>query len=344
MFYNLTSQPASQPASQLENCTFVRTALMILIVFYHSCVFWTNEWFMAGKVIIPSQSLSLVSRWLNSFHVYCFTLISGYIFYTLKFVHGRYQKYTTFVANKAKRLLVPYVFVSAIWVVPISVWLTGIEWPEILKSYILGEGPSQLWFLLMLFWVFVVIWPLSDYLNKHSIQGMIIMIGIYLLGRKLSGVVPNIWGFVMALQYEIYFYLGFLIAKRKILINYKNTILWLFVSVVLWLTVKRIYLPNALKELLVHATGAIAWFYMLQLILQKSNFGRYGFLRVLANNSMTIYLFHQQLIYISIVCLNGKINPWMHAQVNFMFSLIMSLLISVFLKKNKYIRFLLGEK
>ena len=101
---------------------------------------------------------------------------------------------------------------------------------------------------------------------------------------------------------------------------------------------------DALKELLVHATGAIAWFYMLQLILQKSNFGRYGFLRVLANNSMTIYLFHQQLIYISIVCLNGKINPWMHTQVNFMFSLIMSLLISVFLKKNKYIRFLLGEK
>ena len=48
---------SSQPDRQLENCTFIRVAMMILIVLYHSCVFWTNEWFMAGKVIIPSQSL-----------------------------------------------------------------------------------------------------------------------------------------------------------------------------------------------------------------------------------------------------------------------------------------------
>ena len=291
--------------------------------------------------------LLYLSKWLNSFHVYCFTLISGYVFYALKFEQGRYQKYITFIANKAKRLLNPYAVVSVIWVIPISVYLTGIGWPEIWKSYVLGESPSQLWFLLMLFWVFIIIWPLSSYLDKHSIHGLIIMITIYLLGRKLSGMVPNIWGFVTALQYEIYFYLGFLIAKRKVLINYKNTILWLFISVTLWLTANMVNLPqniNALKELLIHTTGAIACFYMLQFILLKSNCERCRFLKILANNSMTIYLFHQQLIYISIIFLNGKLSPWMHALVNFLFSLIVSLLISVVLKKNKYIRFLLGEK
>ena len=31
---------------ELENCTFIKTILMITIVLYHSLVFWTGTWFI----------------------------------------------------------------------------------------------------------------------------------------------------------------------------------------------------------------------------------------------------------------------------------------------------------
>lgn len=31
--------------SKLNNCTFVKTVLMLLVILYHACAFWNGEWF-----------------------------------------------------------------------------------------------------------------------------------------------------------------------------------------------------------------------------------------------------------------------------------------------------------
>lgn len=110
--------------AELDHCSFVKTVLMLFVVLYHSCVFWTGNWFVETPVY-PSRFLEVLAEYLNSFHIYAFTLVSGYLFSYLKLEKGKYERFLPFTVNKAKRLLVPYVFVAAVWVIPVSVFFSG---------------------------------------------------------------------------------------------------------------------------------------------------------------------------------------------------------------------------
>lgn len=59
---------------------------------------------------------------------------------------------------------------------------------------------------------------------------------------------------------------------------------------------------------------------------------------------MAMYLFHQQIIYFTISALNGVVNPWINAGVNFVAAIAGSLIISAVLMRWKATRFLIGEK
>lgn len=104
---------------ELDNCTFVKTVLMLIVVAYHSILAWSGSWFTAISVE-RSEILAGIASWLNSFHIYGFTLVSGYLFYYLRYEKGKYGQFIPFLKQKAKRLLVPYVFVVAVWVIPFS--------------------------------------------------------------------------------------------------------------------------------------------------------------------------------------------------------------------------------
>ena len=113
---------------ELKNCTPIKTILMMMIVLYHSM-----RIFMVGGVWGPyppvneAPVLGYISEWLNSFHIYAFTLISGYIFCYIKYERGGYQKYFSFIINKTKRLLVPYLFSSVVWVAPVYAFYFGAD-------------------------------------------------------------------------------------------------------------------------------------------------------------------------------------------------------------------------
>lgn len=59
---------------------------------------------------------------------------------------------------------------------------------------------------------------------------------------------------------------------------------------------------------------------------------------------MPVYLFHQQIIYVFISALNGMINPYLHAGINFIGAMSISLLMSTLMMKFKWTRFLIGMK
>ena len=63
----------------LRNCNFSKTVLMILVAFYHAIDFWTGTWFTRNPVF-ESKFLGLLAEYIGSFHIYAFTLVSGYIF------------------------------------------------------------------------------------------------------------------------------------------------------------------------------------------------------------------------------------------------------------------------
>ena len=137
----------------------------------------------------------------------CLTLISGYIFYYIKYEKCDYQKYLHFLKNKAKRLLVPYVFIAAIWVAPIHAYYFRTE--ELIERYVLVTVPSQLWFLLMLFWVFAIFYLISNIVNKKPWLGVIIVCIAYCIGQFA----PSFYCFNRGLQYLLFFYIGFILRK-----------------------------------------------------------------------------------------------------------------------------------
>lgn len=89
----------------LANCGFVKTFLMLLVILGHACNFWTGNWF-TDNPMINSNGLSIISSWLNSFHIYAFTLVSGYIF-TFKILRGGTGIILNFLKIKQRDCLFP---------------------------------------------------------------------------------------------------------------------------------------------------------------------------------------------------------------------------------------------
>lgn len=99
---------AQENNDMLKNCNFIKTVLMISVVLAHSCLFWGGDWFSCLSVAEKLVLLPHFGKLMCSFNIYCFTLISGYIFYYIKQEEGGYKNFKGFLLKKAKRLVVPY--------------------------------------------------------------------------------------------------------------------------------------------------------------------------------------------------------------------------------------------
>ena len=266
---------------------------------------------------------------------------------------GGYKEFEPFILNKAKRLLVPYTFVSAIWAIPFALYYLQYNGFDIIKRFVLGASPSQLWFLLMLFFVFMLLYPLTSFFEKHNIGGALTVLVIYCIGLVGSMVLPNVFQILTACQYLIFFWLGFKIRQygSEPLMKIPS-LLWIAADVLLFILIQYlsgfdatiIKLFNLGFTFLLHIIGALMAFVVLQKLANRMNWKESKVFTLLSKNSMPVYLFHQQVIYVFISLLNGVINPYLHAGVNFIGAMVISLLISTLLMKFKWTRFLIGEK
>lgn len=336
----------------LDNCYFVKTVLMLLVVFYHSILFWGGAWLDNQPVIFKSKVLSILAVWLNTFHIYGFTLVSGYIFQYLKYEKDKYQKFLLFIVNKAKRLLVPYAFVAIIWVIPISYALFSYTSKDIIFKYLLCTGPSQLWFLWMLFDIFCFVWIISNWLKNDFIAIFISCIA-WLIGYVCGTRFPNIFCIWTAFNYLPFFILGMKLREKNTCFLYKvPTILFVFMQLILFVVYQMtssnstiLYrLVNLIALYSAHILGALMSSFVLWWLAEKVDWKNNKLFMIFSKYSMTIYLFHQQIIYVTIIWLNGKVNPYVHSFVNFLVALVLSSFISALLLKFKATRILIGEK
>ncbi len=338
---------------RLSNCKFVKTMLMISVVVYHCILFWNGEWFSeVEKVQCGTNGFDLLTGFLSKLHVFCFALVSGYIFRHIKFEKMGYKEFLPFIGTKFLRLIVPMLFVSAIWVVPVEAYYFDYDILTVLKRYILMTGPKQLWFLVMLFNVFWIAYFLSNFWEKHPFGGLcsvILLYGVGTVGEELFVNVFQIW---TSLTYVFFFWFGFYLRK------YRESVLWkipaiVYILLIIVLTVGNIYvnafdgkvlkLMRPLVKVVLRVLEPIGAFIVLQKLASRIDC-KNKVLEFLGDNSMVVYLFHQQFIYFTIIWFNGILNPWIHAGVNFVFSFGISLFLAFILKKNKVICLLLGEK
>lgn len=346
---NIESDGVGEKRIVLRNCSFVKTILMLLVILYHSSVFWKGTWFTENP-ILESRKLAIFSEWLNSFHIYGFVLVSGFIYSYARNELGKYQDYKVLIIGKMKRLLIPYYFVAILWVIPIQNIFLNYDMKTIIKYYILAEKPNQLWFLWMLFVVFILVNAVIDKVDKSSAFAVIFSLGSFLFYVILRGKIPDYFQIIMAFQYITFFVIGYYL--QKVTIHY-NVGFALFAIDIFLFCADKFWIPNgtsvfSLVHIVVgyflHITGAIMSFVVLQLIAGKVSWENNKVFGLLSENSMAMYLFHQQLIYFSIVLLNGKVVPWMNALANYIVALLGSLAMSVLLKRWKTTSFLIGEK
>ena len=340
---------------QLSNVGFIKTILMCMVILGHACDFWTGNWFTENPVF-QSQGLSAFAGWLNSFHIFAFALASGYIF-AFKILGGGYRKYFKFLQNKAKRLLVPYVFSMLIWVVPVSVYFFDWTAGDLFKKYILCINPSQLWFLWMLFGVFAIIWPMKKIMLEGSVIGWGISIVFYGIGIVGEFILPNVFCIWTACQYVIFFYIGMRIRVKSekaesLMTERVRWYIWLVLDMILfvgslWIDGQDGYIMKAVSlglRLLLHIVGAIMAWSVLQILAEHIHWNNSKAFNLLSAYSMPMYLFHQQIIYFVITALNGAVNPWINAVANFAVATLGSFVISAVLMKWKDTRFLIEEK
>jgi len=336
---------------ELENNDFVKTVLMILVVLYHSVVFWTNGWF-SEAVQYPSEILRNIANWLNSFHIYGFTLVSGYLFFYLRFERDKYKAFQPFMLNKVKRLIIPAVMLTLIWVAPITNLFFDFNVIDNVKRYVLAISPNQIWFLWMLFFVFIIAWLLSKIFYGNKILGAGVVLLLYGVGLAGSTLIPNCFQIWTALQYVVFFWIGFKIRQNgSNLLMRIPSIVWIVSDVVLFAVIQ--FIPttgmifsvlNLGLTFLLNIVGALMAFIVLQKIANCVNWKESKVFAFLSARSMPVYLFHQQVIYFTITWLNGAVNPYFNAVVNFAVALVVSLFISSILLKFKSTRFLIGEK
>jgi len=336
---------------ELANCDFTKVVLMLMVVFYHSILFWNGSWFNQ-KPIYSAPILQIVAKWLNSFHVYGFALVSGYIFYFLKQEQNRYNTFSGFVKNKAKRLLVPYVFLSAVWVAPIACLYFQYNWKIMIQRFVLATSPNQLWFLWMLFDVFILFWLLADFFTKYNFWGFIVAGVFWIVGVGGSTAFPNVFMIWTAFQYVPLFWLGFKLRQHGAKMAMRiPSVIYILVHLLLFGLTQKLGTQDGVLEkcgiialsFVTHIAGAMMAFVVLQKVANKVNW-RGKIFQFLSKRTMIVYLFHQQVIYFLVDLLNGSVNPHIHALINFAGAMAISLVIASVLLRFKVTCFLVGEK
>lgn len=345
---------------ELQNCSYIKAIVMLIIVMNHCiCIYALSN--RGGWLPIPPHGdpplvFELLNIWFASFMNSTFVMVSGYIYYAMKFEMGKYQKYGSFIANKAKRLIVPTIFISTVWIIPICVYALEFRTSDIIHNFVLGVFPRQLWFLLMLFWVFIIFAPFAKIIEKHFILGVLLVGGCYLFGKfgiKFTGGI-NYYRVFDGFQYILYFWVGFCLRKYGIRYLIKiPAIVYLALNIgtiVLSRMIVDIELPHMLDTILnlviqplVQLVGGMMAFMVLQKLLirfQKRN----KVLEFFTKHSFTVFLIHEQFIYLAVIWYEGTMSPYLFSLVTFAWVLPASMGVSFLLEKTKITRFLIGMK
>lgn len=338
---------------ELALCTPVKTAMMLLVVLYHSCVMWGGSWF--AEPAVQSPALGVFAQWLNTFHVPVFVFMSGYLYAYLKGETDRYDSMSVVMAKKAKRLLVPYAFACVVWVVPFWVLFNGPD--QVVDKYLLAGSPSQLWFLVMLFVVFLMFELLWKLFVKRmlavSTGTVACVVVLYCCGCVLGRVLPvDVGQIASACRFACIFWAGMVFRALPTQSFWKiSPVVPFAVHALLFVLVLFVGSQNGIAS----SMAAVALWPVVRLAgiaMAVAILGRV-FIRFvesgrpsgdLTKSCFGIYLFHQQIIQTVLLLFNtALIPPLTLALVCLVVSLLISFLITAILRRFRFTRRLIGE-
>lgn len=180
----------------LDEVSFIRPILIILMVLYHALCIHTGNWrILEGMTVIPAYRE--LGRIAYSFMLESFVFVSGYVWAYQRETRGKKEGFLLLCKKKAMRLIVPYLLFGVLYMLLFTWHETGI--------FGVIEGSSHLWFLLMLFWCFLIGWCILQF--KLSPKIVLPVIFIVSLARPVG--LPL--RLSQTLYYLPFFFLGYYI-------------------------------------------------------------------------------------------------------------------------------------
>lgn len=328
-------------------CNYCKTLMMLIIVVFHGLGFWgIRDWYVTAP-IDSFPIVELICKWMASFHIYTFVLVAGFLFYELRERCGKYGQFTSFVIKKTKRLLVPYISVSILWCLPIGWLFFRYSLSDVLKKYVLGLAPAQLWFLLMLFWIYIFAWILTRFISINKLYiATLLVVTLFIVGEFARQIIPNFFMFWRSVECLPIFWAGFLLGHYRRRISENHTVIFGFMHLLLFVTMQIInfnnYFVNSAFLLLLHVSGACFAFMSVLYIAKRAGAKLQKLFKPVISYGMPVYLFHQQIIYICLI-FTQKLPLIAAVVINIVVAIFVSILIAKNLRKNEVSVYILGE-
>lgn len=162
---------------------------------------------VAGHLGIP-----FIGKYLTAFHMPLFFLLSGLVFSIRK------DGFYSFVIKKAKRLIVPWAFLSIpIFAASVISRINGgvkdiWEYVNLIPKFIFHIRTSPLWFLTALFFIYIIFyWIVKLFKNNYLLCGIVSCVAgiVAVIYYKLGGI-SLVWNIDVSIAALPFFYLGYL--------------------------------------------------------------------------------------------------------------------------------------
>lgn len=317
----------------LSNFRKIRVLGVLLVVLGHSVNVYTDFW-----NVFTSERSSLIllnlGKYIYSFHMPLFFFMSGGVFSYCYFEKNKNKMYSV-LFEKAKKLLIPFVFIGIFYMLPIR-YFVGLD--EIFKmsvlKFLIGIKTGHLWFLWALFNIFILMFILLKYDYRKMI------LPVYIL-NIISLKIPNYFMVANTLKFFLWFYIGFIFYLEKKIIyekikNQKSKInllikIIILLSLVTLAMIKYEFFLNGgalgklirynLKNLIAFLL-IIKYYLIFDIFSEKINEKSFENLDKLG---FGIYLLHEPLIYLMISKINSlNWNPYICTAIYFGVSLFLS--------------------
>ena len=341
----------------LQELDYLKIIGILLVVIGHCTSIYTGGWVFTSPVNSPIYGL--IASYVYTFHVPMLVFVSGSIYYYCRVNTGKYGSLKSLIINKFKRLILPFLFIGILYSIPIKYIIGMIEGNIFsnIKSFILGLNTGHLWYLLMLFDIFIIFYLYEKFIlnKKYSIILNLILFSILYIS---SGFFTNIFQINRAIQYSIFFYLGYEFFRNKDKLTLKlekfkpKNILIIIpiltaISLVLILVSKMKLSNIMLSKLfsLINVVIAIVCITICYLIVYLINNRMKNIIikdkidkliNVIGKYSFNIYLLHEPIIFIVLHFISSKyINPNVLVMLCLSISVSISILISIIYAKLK---------
>lgn len=343
----------------LYDVVVIRLILIILLVLYHSFAIYNGAWSMP-EGIHEVKSYWWLASFAYSFMLEAFVFISGYVWgFQVRTKYNGIMDFNRTVVKKAKRLLIPSVIFSVIYLICFN-WNNSMTWGG--QIYYVLNGAGHMWFLPMLFWCFVVLFVVE----KLNIPSKFVI--ILALLATICSIVPLPLRLSSAAYYFIFFYCGYCIQRNDIeitsLLTRGNIAISALLYIILFVCSKLLFsselivdfseesimhkaiflMSNRIAVLIYSAVGLTFIYILINYLLNKDVLHVAPVMVKFSTYCFGVYIF-QQFILKYIVYNNALISllgsywlPW----VAFVITLLLSVVLSWGLLKTKVGRFLIG--